>query len=169
MQPATTQVPRRRSQGRWTLAMPLFITVTCLHAAPYVVAAKAPSSRVAAVCVNESARKSYAPRGFLGYACRDDRSNSHKTPEPVRRATTRGSWRDAAPSRRKPLRRNRPVLNGPARTNSTIPANARGPGRDSKPAARPTSPGLRSDGGTSGARRVTNRYRGRSRPAKLAR
>lgn len=78
MKPATTQVPRRRSQGRWTLAMPLFISVTCLHAAPCVVAAKAPSSRVAAVCVNESARKSYAPRGFLGYACRDDRCNSHK-------------------------------------------------------------------------------------------
>ena len=78
MKPATTQVPRRRSQGRWALAMPLFITVTCLHAAPFVAAAKASSSRVAAACVNESARKSYAPRGFLGYACRDDRCNSHK-------------------------------------------------------------------------------------------
>ena len=78
MKPATTQVPRRRSQGRWTLAMPLFITVTCLHAAPYLVAAKASSSRVAAVCVNEFARRSHAPRGFLGYTCRDDRCNSHK-------------------------------------------------------------------------------------------
>jgi hypothetical protein len=75
MKPATTQMPRRRSQGGWTLAMPLFITVTCLHAAPYVVAAKASSSRVAAVCANESARKSYVPRGFLGL---DDRCNSHK-------------------------------------------------------------------------------------------
>ncbi len=30
-------------------------------------------------------------------------------------------------------------------------------------------PGLRSEGGTSGARRATNRYRGRGRPAKLPR
>ena len=78
MKPATTQVPRRRSQGQWTLAMSLVVTVTCLHAVPVVAAARASSSWVAAVCVNGSARKSYAPRGFLGYACRDDRCNSHK-------------------------------------------------------------------------------------------
>ena len=33
---------------------------------------------VAAACIPAAAREAYAPRGFLGYACRDDRCNSHK-------------------------------------------------------------------------------------------
>ena len=45
---------------------------------PFVAAAVASPSRPAAACVHESVRESSAPRGFLGYACRDDRCNSHK-------------------------------------------------------------------------------------------
>lgn len=33
---------------------------------------------IAAACHPAEARQVYAPRGFLGYACRDDRCNSHK-------------------------------------------------------------------------------------------
>lgn len=33
---------------------------------------------VAGSCSSDAARLLYAPRGFLGYACRDDRCNSHK-------------------------------------------------------------------------------------------
>jgi hypothetical protein len=54
------------------------MVMTGLHAAPCVAGAMTSSSRAAVVCANESARKSYVPRGFLGYACRDDRCNSHK-------------------------------------------------------------------------------------------
>ena len=78
MKPATTHVPRRRSQGRWALVTPFVMVMTGLHAAPCVAGAMTSSARTAAVCANESARRSHAPRGFLGYTCRDDRCNSHK-------------------------------------------------------------------------------------------
>jgi len=35
-------------------------------------------SRAAEACKATASRQVYAPRGFLGYACRDDRCNSHK-------------------------------------------------------------------------------------------
>lgn len=78
MKTATTRVPRRGLQGRWTLVTLLVTAVICLRATPVVAAAMASSSRTAAMCVRESARESYTPRGFLGYSCLDDRCNSHK-------------------------------------------------------------------------------------------
>ena len=78
MKPASTQMPRWGLQDWRALVTRLAAAATCLHAAPFVAAAEASSFRAAAVCVHESARESYAPRGFLGYACRDDRCNSHK-------------------------------------------------------------------------------------------
>ena len=78
MKPATTRVPRRELQGRWALVTRLVTAVTCLHATPFIAAATASSFKAAAACVHESARESYAPRGFLGYACLDERCNSHK-------------------------------------------------------------------------------------------
>jgi|APFre7841882724_1041349.scaffolds.fasta_scaffold13632_3 hypothetical protein len=78
MKPATTRVPRRGLQGWWALVTLLVTAVTCLHATPVVAAAMASSFRAAAACVRESARESYTPRGFFGYACLDDRCNSHK-------------------------------------------------------------------------------------------
>jgi len=78
MKPATTRVPRRGLQGRWTLCTLLVTGLAGLHASPFVTAAMASSFRAAAACVHDSARESSGPRGFLGYACLDDRCNSHK-------------------------------------------------------------------------------------------
>ena len=78
MMPATTRVSRRGLQGRRAVFTLLVIAVPCLHATPFVTAATASSFRAAAACAHESARESYAPRAFLGYACLDDRCNSHK-------------------------------------------------------------------------------------------
>ncbi len=75
MKPASTQMPRWGLQGRTALFTLLVIASSRPHAAPFGAAS---SSRAAAVCVHESARETYAPRAFLGYACRDDRCNSHK-------------------------------------------------------------------------------------------
>ncbi len=78
MKPATTRVPRQGWQGRWALVRLLVTGAAWLHATPCVTAASAYSFRAAVACVHESARESYAPRSFLGYACLDDRCNSHK-------------------------------------------------------------------------------------------
>ena len=78
MEPASTRMLRWGLLARWALVILPVIAAPCLHASPFVAAAVASPSRPAAACVHESARESYAPRGFLGYACRDDRCNSHK-------------------------------------------------------------------------------------------
>ncbi len=78
MKTGSTRRPRWGLQGRRALVALLVIAATRLHAAPSVAVALGSSSRAAPVCVHESARESYAPRGFLGYACLDDRCNSHK-------------------------------------------------------------------------------------------
>jgi hypothetical protein len=78
MEPASSPTLPWGLQGRRALVTLLVIAAPCLHAPSFVAAAVASPSGSAAVCVHESARESYAPRGFLGYACRDDRCNSHK-------------------------------------------------------------------------------------------
>lgn len=52
-------------------------TLLCLGLLCAPPGALAPS-RAAEACRSNTSRQVYAPRSFLGYACRDDRCNSHK-------------------------------------------------------------------------------------------
>lgn len=63
------QWPRGMRSAGFTL-----LCLGLLYAPPGALA----PSRAAEACRSNTSRQVYAPRSFLGYACRDDRCNSHK-------------------------------------------------------------------------------------------